>query len=137
MSYLLYPLFAFLFIGSAFAQNLNCTAAAQPPLVRQEGLTERTGDIVLTCSGGTPNLQVTGNLTLFLSVNITNRVAPGTNRVTDVVFTADNGSGPRPSPRPAFSAGPRRWSITVRHLRSLRPAALSCGSRMFAQMPIK
>ncbi|HLG97641.1 MAG TPA: IPT/TIG domain-containing protein [Bryobacteraceae bacterium] len=106
MSYLLYPLFAFLFIGSAFAQNLNCTAAAQPPLVRQEGLTERTGDIVLTCSGGTPNLQVTGNLTLFLSVNITNRVAPGTNRVTDVVFTADNGSGPQAVTTPGILSGP-------------------------------
>ena len=94
MSYLLGPLFALLLMAGAWAQNLTCNAAAQPPLVRQEGLAERTGDIVLTCSGGPANAQIKGNLTLFLSVNITNRLGSG-NTVTGVVFTADNGSGPQ------------------------------------------
>ncbi|HMD50819.1 MAG TPA: IPT/TIG domain-containing protein, partial [Bryobacteraceae bacterium] len=97
MSYLLYPLsFLFLVAGvlsqSLSAQTLACNAAAQPPLVSSEGLAERTGDIVLTCTGGAPNAQITGNLTLFTSENITNRVAAGV--VSGVVFTQDNGSGP-------------------------------------------
>src|SRR5579862_4792834 len=89
MSYLLYSLFSLFLVASAFAQNLTCNAAAQPPLVRQEGLAERTGDIALTCAGGTPGAQITGNLTLFLSVNITNRLGAG-KTVTGIVFTADN-----------------------------------------------
>jgi len=100
MSYLLFPLFSLFLVASAFAQNLTCNAAAQPPLVRQEGLAERTGDIVFTCTGGTPGAQITGNLTLFLGVNITNRLSTG-NTVTGVVFTADNGSGPQAINAPA------------------------------------
>ncbi len=95
MSHLLYPLFSIFFAGSVLAQNLTCNAAAQPPLVRMEGVTERTGDILLTCSGGNPGALITGNLTLFLSVNITNRLA-ASNTVAGVIFTADNGSGPQP-----------------------------------------
>ena len=95
MSHVLYPLFSLVFAGSLLAQNLTCNAAAQPPLVRTEGITERTGDILLSCSGGTPGAQITGNLTLFLSVNVTNRIS-ASNTVTGVIFTADNGSGPQP-----------------------------------------
>ena len=105
MSYLFYSLFSLFLVTSAFAQNLTCNAAAQPPLVRQEGLTERTGDIELTCAGGVPNAQVTGNLTLFLSVNITNRLASG-NTVTGVIFTADNGSGPQAIATPGILTAP-------------------------------
>src|SRR5579872_5811929 len=105
MSYLLFPLFSLFLLASAFAQNLTCNAAAQPPLVRQEGLAERTGDIVLTCAGGTPGAQITGNLTLFLSVNITNRIGAG-NIVTGVVFTADNGSGPQAVNAPGVLTAP-------------------------------
>ena len=50
---------------------------------------------MLTCSGGNPGALITGNLTLFLSVNITNRLA-ASNTVAGVIFTADNGSGPQP-----------------------------------------
>ncbi len=101
--YLLSPLF---FLGFADAQpNLTCIAANGSPLVRLEGLTERTGDIVLTCSGGTPGAQISGNLTLFLSANITNRVASNSNLVSDVVFTADSGSGPQPISAPGMLTG--------------------------------
>lgn len=95
MPCLLCSLFSLFLVANAFAQNLTCNAAAQPPLVRQEGLAERTGDIVFTCSGGPAGAHITGNLTLFLSVNITNRLGSG-NTVTGVVFTADNGTGPQP-----------------------------------------
>ncbi|MDQ6760286.1 MAG: hypothetical protein M3Z32_10545 [Acidobacteriota bacterium] len=75
-----------------------------PPIVRGEGITERVGDIVVYCSGGMPNARITGNFSVYLSVNITNRVSG--NNVTDVVFTVDNGSGPQPITVPGTIAGP-------------------------------
>ncbi len=92
--------FSFLFIaGSVFgllqAQPvLTCQSVAVPVIVAAEGITERTGDIVMSCTGGTPGVRVTGNFSVFLNVNITNHVSGNT--VTDVVFTIDNGSGPQP-----------------------------------------
>ena len=109
MSRLSYACF-FLFLargafGPASAQTiLTCNSTAVPPIVRSEGLTERVGDVVFNCSGGMPGAAITGNLSIFLSVNITNRVAAST--VTDVVFTLDNGSGPQPVSVPGTITGP-------------------------------
>jgi len=89
---------------SLFGQNLSCNAVAQPPLVPSEGLVERTGDIVLACSGGTPGAQFTGNFTLFTSVNITNRVT--SSGITGINFTADNGTGPQAITTPGFLSAP-------------------------------
>ncbi len=96
MSRLYYCCFSLFLISGAFgfvdAQTiLTCNSTSVPPIVHGEGIAERVGDIVLNCSGGMPAAQITGNLSIFLSVNITNRVA-GT-AVTDVAFTIDNGSG--------------------------------------------
>ena len=75
-----------------YPATITCTANAVPALVRQEGLTERVGDIILNCSGGPPAAQVTINLTLFLSTNITNKISQvGTQ---DVNLTIDTGAGP-------------------------------------------
>lgn len=57
---------------------LSCVMSAVPPIVRREGLTELTGDILLTCTGGTPTpigmpVQKT-NLQVFLNTNITSRL---------------------------------------------------------------
>lgn len=71
--------------------SLTCTPAAGLPFVRSEGLTEPMGDIVLLCTGGEPNGTLTGTLTVFLSVPVTNRVSA--TGVADAVLTADNGSG--------------------------------------------
>src|SRR6202035_1522739 len=92
MSRLFYSCFSFLLISSAFslanAQTiLTCDSTSVPPIVHQEGIAERIGDIVLNCSGGMPLASVSGNLSIFLSVNVTNRVAGTT--VTDIVFTMD------------------------------------------------
>ena len=83
--------------SAALAQNpfLTCQPTANPPLVRGEGITERLGDIVLQCSGGSPNSTISGNLSVFLSVPITNRVdASG---YSDLQLSVDNGSGPMPA----------------------------------------
>ena len=103
------PPFYFFLISSALgladAQTiLTCNSIAVPPIVHTEGITERIGDIVLNCSGGTPAASISGNLSIFLSVNITNRVAGNT--ITDVVFTIDNGSGPQPVSVPGTITGP-------------------------------
>ncbi|HKX00053.1 MAG TPA: hypothetical protein VJN43_20085 [Bryobacteraceae bacterium] len=66
-----------------------------PPIVRSEGVTERMGDILLDCSGGANGAVVAGNLTVFLTVNITNKLA--TDHFTDVQLTVDTGSGPVPA----------------------------------------
>lgn len=82
----------------------TCIATAVPPVVRGEGITERTGDILMNCSGGSPGARITGNFSIFLTVSITNRVVGNT--VTDVVFTVDNGAGPQPANVPGTIAGP-------------------------------
>jgi uncharacterized protein (TIGR03437 family) len=98
--------FGFIFIacsvfGLLKAQPvLTCQSTAVPPIVAGEGITERIGDIVMSCTGGTPGARVTGNFSVFLNVNITNHVSGNT--VTDVVFTVDNGSGPQPVNTPGM-----------------------------------
>ncbi|MGH9665290.1 MAG: IPT/TIG domain-containing protein [Bryobacteraceae bacterium] len=80
---------------SAQNQVLTCRASATPPVVHAEGMAERVGDISLACSGGVPNAGVSGNLSLFLSVNVTNHIDSANS--PDVVLTIDTGSGPVPS----------------------------------------
>jgi uncharacterized protein (TIGR03437 family) len=64
--------------------------------VRAEGLTERMGDIVLQCSGYKPGAVLSGNLTIFLPVGITNRV-DSNNQTVDTLLFVDYGSGFVPS----------------------------------------
>jgi len=69
----------------------TCDEAAVSPVIRGEGITERVGDITFNCFNGTPGATITGNFTIFLTVNITNRVNTN-NQVTGVIFTIDNGT---------------------------------------------
>jgi uncharacterized protein (TIGR03437 family) len=86
---------------------LVCATFAAPPVVHGEGITERVGDVVLECSGGTPGSTVTGNLFFFLNVNLTNRLASNsTETLTGLILTADNGSGPQPIPVSPTLIGP-------------------------------
>jgi hypothetical protein len=50
------------------------------------------GDIVLQCSGFNPGTVLSGNLTLFFPVNVTNRV-DSDNLTRDAVVSVDSGSG--------------------------------------------
>lgn len=108
---LLYPALPLFFLSSIFnladAQgSLTCTSLSTPAPVRGEGITERVGDIVLLCSGGTPAAHITGNFSVILNVPITNRLAPNSSNVTGVVFTVDNGSGPQPIATPGTLGAP-------------------------------
>ena len=59
---------------------LVCAAnsIAVPPVLRAEGLTELVGDLVLTCTGGTPTpagQQIpTGNISITLNTSVTSRI---------------------------------------------------------------
>ncbi len=85
-------------------EGLLCTPSATPAQVRYEGITEEVGSILLTCTGGIPSFVVTGNLTFFLNVNVTNKLAAN-NSLTDVLLTIDTGSGPTPVTVPALPFG--------------------------------
>ena len=62
-----------------------------PTAVRLEGISERTGDIVLTCSGGQAGGQVSGNIVLSLNTSVANHIlADGS---TDVTLAVNYGSG--------------------------------------------
>jgi len=84
-------------LGTTARAAFVCEPFANPPVVHGEGISERVGDIVLTCTGGVPSATVTANLFFFLNVNLTNRlVSNTTNALSGLIFTADNGSGPQP-----------------------------------------
>src|SRR5215831_15400170 len=72
--------------------NGHCQVTSTPLQVRAEGLTERFGDVVLACSGGTPGSILTGGLALFYPVGVTNRVDVN-NQTHDAVVSVDSGSG--------------------------------------------
>ncbi|HOQ47100.1 MAG TPA: hypothetical protein PK157_17410, partial [Bryobacteraceae bacterium] len=57
----------------------TCTATpGSTPTIRDAGLTELVGDVVLTCSGGVPNETITTNFQIFMSpTQVTNRVKKG------------------------------------------------------------
>ena len=135
-------IFCFLAVAGstlAHAQNaLLCTPLASPLQMRSEGIAERVGDIVLSCSGGVPGTVVNSNFTFFLSVNVTNKLAGST--FTDVVLTIDTGSGPTPVNVPAQPFGtdavvfngvtftvPPSGSVTLQ-LSNLRADASQLGS---------
>jgi uncharacterized protein (TIGR03437 family) len=92
---------------AARAIALNCTPSSAPQIVHGEGISERTSDLVFTCSGGPPSATLTTNLYVFLNVDITNRLSSAnSNTLTGISFTADNGSGPQPISSPATLMGP-------------------------------
>jgi uncharacterized protein (TIGR03437 family) len=100
------PVSLVLLCSAARAQGplLTCLTSAVPLTVRAEGVTERVGDIVFLCSGGAPNTTVTGNLTVFLNVPITNRISA--NNAVDAQLYYDNGAGLQPAPVTGYLNGP-------------------------------
>ena len=62
------------------------------------------GNIQLQCSGVTPGSVLTGNLTIYLPVSVTNRVDDG-NFAQDAVMSVDSGTGFVPTANHGFVSG--------------------------------
>lgn len=82
----------------------TCTATpGSTPTIRDAGLTELVGDVVLTCSGGTAGSNITTNFQIFMSpTQVTNKVKKGNaatecptgiNCVTDALAIVTDVSG--------------------------------------------
>src|SRR5262245_60505298 len=72
---------------------LQCVAnVAVPPQLRSEGMTELIGDVVLTCTGGSPlapgSTVPTANITVSLGTNVTSRLV-GTGTATSPAGTSE------------------------------------------------
>ena len=79
---------------AAHAQQINCSTSAVPALLRSEGITERAGDIILTCSGVPGGAQISASLTLFSTTTvITNRINSSGN--TDVQVVLETAGAPQ------------------------------------------
>ena len=65
--------------------------------MRAEGLTEKTGDIVLICGGGTPTAAgdplPQGNITVFLNTAVTSRLMDATGASEAILMVDEPGSG--------------------------------------------
>jgi uncharacterized protein (TIGR03437 family) len=79
---------------------LICATSAVNPTVHAEGIAETLGDILVSCSGGSPGSAITLNFIVSLNVAITNRVS--TTNATDVSLTIDSGAGPVPAAVPGL-----------------------------------
>jgi uncharacterized protein (TIGR03437 family) len=62
----------FIFSFSGFAQT--CNAGVTLADVHAEGLAEKVGNVILTCTGGTAGSLVTSNFFIALNANVTNRL---------------------------------------------------------------
>ena len=94
---------------AAQSPSLACNAAAgASPTVRAEGLAELVGDVVLTCTGGTPTAAGAAvpqvNLTISLNTTITSRILAGS--LTEAFLLFDEpGSSSNPSPQLVCGTG--------------------------------
>lgn len=100
-------------VGAQPFSALNCVATAVPALVRLEGVTEQVGDIVLNCTGGTPNGLVRGDLRVIsFAGNITNKLNPNTNTI-DAVLTVNTGSGEMSAGATAALRAPNQFDFSA------------------------
>jgi len=81
--------------ASAQSTSFTCSSAASvTPDLRHEGLDELVGDVILTCSGGTPTPAETpipqGNFQVNLSLPFTSRLLSG--NISEALLLVDNPS---------------------------------------------
>lgn len=96
-------LFTLIFCA-AHAQTGTCQVSTQVAQLRAEGLTEPLGNILFTCSGARPGAVITGTLSVFLPVSVTNRV-DSNGFTSQAVVSIDTGSGLTPSGVPGSVSG--------------------------------
>jgi len=80
---------------SAATTPFSCTSTATSVQMRAEGQTEKGGDFILQCSGGTPtdpapNTAPTVNVTIFLNTtDVTSRILTSSNNATEALLMID------------------------------------------------
>jgi len=87
---------------------LSCLASgANPTQLRAEGLTEKTGDVLITCTGGVPtdpgeppagnpaNVVPTANIQIFLNTSLTSRILNAANNASEALLLINE---PQPGP---------------------------------------
>jgi hypothetical protein len=107
------PAAALLLAGFAIPSNaqVRCTLQATTPLLRTDGYTELTGDLIMECTGGMPTAagsQVPQiNLELFLNTNITSKVTAfnSTGNYSEVLLLVDEPNAAAPSSNPVLNCG--------------------------------
>jgi len=82
-------------ISIASAAPMTCIASgANPTQLRAEGLTEKTGDVLITCTGGiptdpAPNVVPTSNIQIFLNTSLTSRILNSTTQASEALLLVD------------------------------------------------
>src|SRR5580658_6900746 len=98
-----------LFITCTYAQNPassgQCAVSSSPPQVRSEGLTEKVGNILFQCSNYPASAVISGNISLFFPVSVTNQIGSNNNNALDAVLSIDSGSGLTPTAVPGTISG--------------------------------
>ena len=88
-------------ISAVSAANLplSCIASgANPTQLRSEGLTELTGNVLITCTGGIPtdpgppNVVPTSNIQIFLNTSLTSRLLNATTNSSEALLLVDEPS---------------------------------------------
>jgi hypothetical protein len=84
-------------------------ASAAPPTIRGEGYTELVGDIVLSCTGGTPTIANSvvpqANFTIFLNTNVTSKLLTSNNVWTESLLIIDDPHSLTDGTRPISNCG--------------------------------
>lgn len=84
--------FLLVFCFAAFGQMPSCNVGATSPTVHAEGLAEQIGDITLTCSGGSGN--VNASVVVALNATVTNRLEANGSLTNVSIAGAGVTSGP-------------------------------------------
>jgi len=97
-------------VATASAANMSCVAGgATPTQMRAEGLTELAGDLVITCTGGTPtdpgfttgggtianNTVPTANVQISLNTSLTSRILESSVNASEALLLINE---PQPGP---------------------------------------
>jgi len=113
---------------TASAQQSNnaafqCTVNASVPTpLRAEGITEKTGDLVLNCTGGTPvnpgslgspsfNLAQKVNIQIFLNTSVTSRILSTSNNASEALLLIDEPQELQQKVCPVPASGPNACNV--------------------------
>src|ERR1700716_788783 len=112
-----------LLAGMATTANAQLTPAFQctvnasvPTPLRAEGITEKTGDLVLNCTGGTPvdpapNAAQKVNIQIFLNTSVTSRILSTSNNASEALLIIDEPQESQQKVCPVPPSGPNSCNV--------------------------